>query len=234
MYKLNITIPTLNEEKRLCHLLDSIMVSNFPKELLEVYIADADSSDETVNVALAYSECLNLKIISGGHPSVGRNHGARISSSEYIAFIDADVILSDKNILSHCVERLEKDDLVFVTTNLSTYDGNLVHKMYFKVNNLAQRIIGYATGAFVVFNRQKFLEYGGYDENVSNAEDFNFTSKIPSVYFSYVPGVVSTSSRRFKSMGYYNTAKYWLMAGINYKNQEYLYKDKGYWNFKVN
>jgi len=56
-----------------------------------VFLADAGSADGTREIALSYGDRLNIEVIPGGLPSVGRNAGARRAKSKYILFLDADV-----------------------------------------------------------------------------------------------------------------------------------------------
>ena len=85
---LSIIIPTLNEEKCLPKLLDSIKNQNFND--YEIIVADAHSRDRTRAIALRYG----CKIVEGGIPSVARNHGIKVAQGDYILFVDADSVLT--------------------------------------------------------------------------------------------------------------------------------------------
>ena len=74
--KISIIIPTYNEEDYLPALLKSIQRQNFKD--LEVIVADAHSTDKTLEIAKKY----NCKIVPGGLPAVGRNNGAKIAQGE--------------------------------------------------------------------------------------------------------------------------------------------------------
>ena len=76
MQKISIIIPTLNEEKYLTHLLESIKKQSIaPKEII---VVDALSQDKTKEIALAYG-CKVLDDIKKKGPGAGRNKGARIA-----------------------------------------------------------------------------------------------------------------------------------------------------------
>ncbi len=90
----------------------------------KVFIADANSSDGTPQIALSYAGRLNISIIPGGLPSVGRNAGARLAESKYVLFIDAGIELRDPSLIRRAVETMKHKDLHCVTTNIHCRDGS--------------------------------------------------------------------------------------------------------------
>lgn len=84
---MSIIIPTLNEEKFLPRLLDSIKKQD--SKDYEIIVADAGSKDATVEIAKKY----RCKIVQGGLPAKGRNEGAKIAQGDLLLFLDADVQL---------------------------------------------------------------------------------------------------------------------------------------------
>ena len=84
-----VIIPTYNEEEYLPILLDSIKNQNF--EDYEIIIADANSTDNTRQIAKSYG-CI---ITEGGMPGVGRNNGAKIAKGDILLFLDSDLELTD-------------------------------------------------------------------------------------------------------------------------------------------
>ena len=84
---LSIIIPTLNEEKYLPPLLDSIKKQDYKD--YEVIVADAGSKDKTVEIAKKYG----CKVVKGGLLPAGRNRGAEASKGDLLLFLDSDIIL---------------------------------------------------------------------------------------------------------------------------------------------
>ena len=58
-----------------------------------ILVADAQSTDKTRAVVESFRDRLNLEIIEGGLPSIGRNRGAQQADTRYVLFVDADVIV---------------------------------------------------------------------------------------------------------------------------------------------
>ena len=67
---------------------------------------------------LFFREHLNVSVIRGGMPSVGRNQGAALAETPYVLFLDADIELADPSLIRRCVERGQSKELHCVTTNI--------------------------------------------------------------------------------------------------------------------
>ncbi len=85
-----IIIPCKNEENYIGHLLESLSQQNGIGGV-RILIADADSTDNTLQVIKLYNDVLNIEVIKGGPVSVGRNNGAKLVTTPYMLFLDADV-----------------------------------------------------------------------------------------------------------------------------------------------
>src|SRR5258708_20680235 len=72
--ELTIVVPAKNERKLLPLLLDSLCRQDYAlMRSTRVFIADAGSTDGTQLLALSYQYRLNIAVIPGGLPAVGRN-----------------------------------------------------------------------------------------------------------------------------------------------------------------
>jgi len=85
---ISIVIPTLNEERNLPRLLDSLARLRYPKTRRELIIADGYSIDATAAIAKKYGAKIvfNKAKIRGA----GCQIGVQSSIGEYVAFTDAD------------------------------------------------------------------------------------------------------------------------------------------------
>lgn len=85
--KLTVIIPTLNEEMHLQRVLDSV---GSPSDNLEVIVADAGSSDHTVEIARRHG----CKVFAGNPGRANQmNAGAAIATGEHLLFLHADTRL---------------------------------------------------------------------------------------------------------------------------------------------
>lgn len=54
-----------------------------------VFVADANSTDGTAEMARSFTAEFPIEVLPGGLPSVGRNAGARRAATPYVLFLDA-------------------------------------------------------------------------------------------------------------------------------------------------
>src|SRR4030095_10394169 len=107
--ELTIVIPARNERQLLPRLLDSLCRQDYPQmRNTKVYVADAGSTDGTAEVPQSYSTWLDIEVIKGGLPSVGRNAGAWVAETPYVLFIDAGMELQDTSLISRSLELIQR------------------------------------------------------------------------------------------------------------------------------
>jgi glycosyltransferase involved in cell wall biosynthesis len=232
--ELTIVIPAKNEAKLIPRLLTSLTKQDYSKmSSTRVLVADANSTDGTPDIVLSFRDRLNVSVIRGGMPSVGRNQGAAQAETPYILFIDADIELADPSLVRKCVERAQRDQLHCITTNILCHDGNWVDRLLYTVNDIFQYLSclhrPFATGMFMMFNRKKFWELGGFHEQVLFAEDYLLSQQVERKRFGIVRGGVYTTNRRFKKMGHLRVGWLFLKTAMNYWNQSYFLRDHKYW-----
>ncbi len=198
-----------------------------------VLVADANSTDGTPEIVLRFRDRLNVSVIGGGMPSVGRNQGAAHADTPYILFVDADIELADRSLIRRCVEHVQRGRLHCVTTNIVCRDGNWIDRLFYAANDLFQYLSylhrPFATGMFMLFERAKFWELGGFHEQVLFAEDYLLSQQVERKRFAIVRGGVYTTNRRFKKMGHLRVGWLFLKTALNYWNQSYYLRDHKYW-----
>lgn len=94
MFKVSLIIPTFNCAFVLKQCLESINDQDYSKEWVEIIVADAGSSDETVKIAQKYTRHIFLNPLKTGE--AGKAIGFKKASGEILAFIDSDNILPHK------------------------------------------------------------------------------------------------------------------------------------------
>jgi len=104
----SIIIPVRNEAGLLKNCLESISNLDYPKDRIEVIIADGMSTDDTVNTA----KQLGARVVLNEKKTVspGRNIAFKLAKGEIIAFTDADCIV-DKGWIINSLKYF-KDDKV--------------------------------------------------------------------------------------------------------------------------
>ncbi len=201
--------------------------------LTKVLVADAGSTDGTAELAMLFADELRISVIPGGLPAVGRNRGANLATTPYVLFIDADIELADKTLLRRAMETMKRRRLHCLTTNIRCSEGRVLDGLLFAGNNLVQRTASwvkpFATGMFMLFDRAKFDELGGFDERAMYAEDYLLSKRISPRRFGILPGHVRTTNRRFKKMGHLKVTRMFLNTALHTFDYRYFLRDQNYW-----
>ena len=231
---LTIIIPAKNEAKYIGSLLESLICQDYPAMPdTRILVADAGSTDKTRAVVESFRDRLNLEIIEGGLPSIARNRGAQLADTRYVLFVDADIIIRPY-LVGRSLDYLRDQGLYAVTANVMCKSGIFLDEWYLFTMNTLGRFLGFGTGMFLLFDREKFWELGGFDPRIVYAEDIHLTLQVGKKRFGYVPGYVLTDNRRFRKMGYSKVAWLWLRTLVNLFNNRFYYRDhRSYWDHRV-
>lgn len=230
---ITIVVPCKNEEDYIHHLLDSLRSQNIGDT--RIIIADC-STDNTRQVIKDNSTSLNIEIIEGGPVSIAKNNGAKLVTTPYILFIDADVRFFKNNVISDAVNKIDSMNLDLVGLNIKCYDKDpramLGFTIFNTINHTLKFFSPFAVGAFMLTRRDKFEEYGGFPEKFATSEDYFLSRKYSPKKFRIVKHHFGQDSRRFKKMGYLGMAKYLVKNFVNRNNKQYWDKLDGskYWN----
>ena len=169
----SVVITTKNEEKNIENCLISIKEQTYKN--IEIIVVDNNSSDKTKDLSLQYTEKVYNK---GPERSAQRNFGMiDKSNGEYVMFVDADMMLGPY-LVEDCVGSMQHSpDIalhipeIILGTNYfskvrrferSFYDGTVVDGARF-------------------FDKEKFVEVGGFDESMSGPEDWDIDKKIKQI-----------------------------------------------------
>lgn len=179
----SVIIPTLNEEKFLPHLLDSLVLQT--NKDFEVIVVDGLSKDKTVEVAHRFDATLpSLQILTGDKRGVSRqrNIGAKNARGEWLVFIDADSVL-----YPHTLDRIAAYIKTHKPTIFTSWfspdqdtqsDGlsTLFANMYIEGSILVHRPV--SPGTMTIIHKSIFDSIRGYDETVTFAEDYDLTTRV--------------------------------------------------------
>ena len=232
--ELTIVIPAKNEAKLIPRLLTSLTTQDYSKmPVTPVLIADAGSTDGTPDLVLSFRDRLNVQVIPGGLPSVGRNRGAAMATTPYVLFLDADIELADKSLIRNCMEQMQAKNLHLATTNILC-QGSLTDKVLYWGSDFFQYLSclykPFATGMFMMFDRQRFHELGGFHEQAMFAEDYLLSQKVSRRRFTIVRGGVHTTNRRFQKMGHLRVFLLFFRTAFNTHNERFYLRDHKYWS----
>lgn len=229
---LSIIIPCKNEEKYIGKLLDCLVEQKLPQNV-EVIVADANSTDNTLNIIKTYFDLIpNLKIIQGGLPSVGRNLGALEAEGETLLFLDSDTYFKNTSLILDSLKVFKKKqaDILGCLLNI---ENNIKIKIVYGFCNiifyLSKLDKPFVVGSYMMIKKDVFFKVGGFDEELMHCEDYFLSKEINPSKYVILNEYTYTDDRRFKKLGVLSMIKYFINNTIKKNNKEYFKKDIGYW-----
>jgi glycosyltransferase involved in cell wall biosynthesis len=197
-----------------------------------VLVADASSTDGTPDIVRSFGDRLTVDIILGGMPAVGRNRGAALAKTPYVLFLDADIELAEPGLLRQCIKKMQEKKLHLATTNILC-QGSFFDKILYWGSDFFQYLSclykPFATGMFMMFERERFHELGGFHEGAQFAEDYLLSQKVARSRFAILRGGVLTTNRRFQKMGHLRVFFLFFRTALNTHNERFFLRDHKYW-----
>ncbi len=232
--ELTIVIPAKNEVTMLPKLLASLARQDYKQiDETRILIADAGSNDGTIGAALKFSDRLVIELVAGGLPAVGRNAGAKLARTKYVLFLDADVELADVTLLRRAMGTMRRRELHLATVSIGCRQGGFFDDLLYAGNNVMQYIGShwkpFATGMFMLFEREAFWKLGGFNERALFAEDYLLSKRVSRGRFRIVRGRIFTTNRRFRKLGHGRMCWMFLKTMLHTWDDKYFLEDQGYW-----
>ena len=182
----SIIMPVYNAQQHLKKTITSIL--NQSETSFEIIMIDDGSNDKSLAIMLDMANVdERIKVISQSNRGVSktRNLGAELAKGEFLAFLDADDLWTLDKLLSH--RELHENcpninasfaKIAFVEDdqkNASTY-STVPHDILTIKDVIAENPVC-TTSNFVV-SRAAFLDIGGFDEDMSHAEDQEILARL--------------------------------------------------------
>jgi glycosyltransferase involved in cell wall biosynthesis len=230
--KLTIVIPSKNESRTLYDCIYNISKQTHIAGT-RIIIADVSDQEESLQyiskIQTDFKYSLNIEVIKGGYPAHGRLEGSKLVTTPYMLFLDADIFLTNKDILMKCMEY--KKDLITVP-----FYTDYPYRWTFRVFDLFQSlssIMGtpFAVGGFQLWDTDTYWKIGGYNSDELFAEDYSISQKIKSKNFKVVKiQGTYTSPRRFKNKGILWMFYIMIKSYLNRNNPNFFKQSHGYWD----
>ena len=227
--QLTIVIPCKNEGLRLMGTLD-LLYTQYIK--CRIILADSSTGRLAPTVNAVHNFYPEVEIIEGGLPAVARNNGAKLVTTPYVLFLDADMYLKDTKIIRKALQAAIKKDLDLVTCRFKTTTGeyNWVYRIFDVIQLVSWITKPFAIGGFMLFKTETFNQLGGFNEEDKIAEDYHLSQKIKPRKFSIINRYVHTSPRRFFNKGVRYMIKLAWSSWLNRNNENWYKQDYGYWD----
>jgi len=172
---------------------------------------------------------VNIEIIKGGYPAKARLEGSKLVTTPYILFLDADIMLKEKDLLEKI--RQESKDLITVPF-VTEKKWNWIFRLFDLFQFLSIKLgTPFAVGGFQYWNTKAYWECGGYKPEELFAEDYSVSHLVDSKKFKiHKTEGVYTSARRFKNKGVFYMVWLMIKCYINRNNPEFFKQHHNYWS----
>lgn len=233
----SVIVPTLNEEKYLPVLLESLKLIDSP---LEVIVVDGGSEDKTVALVEKAKESFgsqsSLKVVALDRKGISmqRNIGAREATGKLLLFCDADIVAPSTAEHERMVESFVKNNYVLATGRIVPLEKTVATVMMYHLAfglQVILMILGrpYFGGAYLLTDRKTFFAAGGFDERLRVSEDIDYclrANEFGKCKLFHTP--IRVSMRRYEKYGFSwlfenpKTLMHLLVKG-RIKNEEKIY-----------
>jgi glycosyltransferase involved in cell wall biosynthesis len=166
----SIIIPTKNSSKYIKRCLESI--TNQTHKNIEIIVVDNFSSDTTTSIAKEFTSKIYLH---GPERSAQVNFGVLKSTGQYVYKVDSDFVL-DPNVVSECVNKIEEGFDAIVVHNTPDITVSWIAKIRKFETDMYKYNITYSSARFI--KRGVFDAIGGFNENITAGEDYDFQNRI--------------------------------------------------------
>jgi amino acid adenylation domain-containing protein len=227
--KVSVVIPAYNSAKFLPEAIESVLGQTYP--VFEIVVVDDGSTDETKAVCDQYP---TVKYIYQANQGVAeaRNTGMRMSSGEYLIFLDSDdrLLPQAAEIGINCIKDRPEVGFVFGGYMFQTMNSNgsyITEEIY--DNQL--EVASYATilaarhkiqCGCIVFRRVAIESIGEFDQTLAPAEDVNLFLRIAREFPIYFHGQI-VSEYRYNGNNLSSKAAKMLIIALRSHRRQWSY-----------
>ncbi|MEM2292358.1 MAG: glycosyltransferase [Nitrososphaeria archaeon] len=211
--KVTVGICVRNGASTLRKAIESVMIQDYPHELMEVIFVDDGSTDDTLFIMKYYASKMDMNVKVFYHKWKGlgytRNVVVNNANGDYILWVDADLILPF-NYITKMIEFMERNNRVAIAAgsyemldqkNLAAFLDNVEYVAYHYKSGTNLPGTGGA-----MFRVKAIREIGGFDENIKGScEDIDIAYRLLRKGWTIVRDLVP-----FYSQGKEGWRKYWV------------------------
>ena len=175
---ISIIIPVRNDERRLANCLASLRGCDYPREQIEIIVADNGSIDGSAQAARDAGA--TVMSLPGLAVAQVRNRAAQSASRELLAFVDADHEVSPGWLRSAAESLSDSKVAAAGHAYLTPPGGTWVQRMYDSFRDRREGrfdTLWLGSGNLAV-RRSVFLDLGGFDETLETCEDVDLCRRI--------------------------------------------------------
>jgi len=202
----SVVVPVYNDPEGVRDTLESLVAQTYPDGSHEVLVVDNGSTDHTPSVVEEFAtaadtvELLVEDRIQGSYAA--RNRGIRHAEGDIVAFLDADVTVSE-GWLEDAVAAMERLDAEYLACDVKLRaSGDSLASRYNERSGFPiERYVTdfrFAPTCCLLVSRHVFDELGCFDERLVSGGDLEFGNRVAEAGYrlEYVPDVSATHPTR--------------------------------------
>ncbi len=199
-----VIVTTRNEEKNIEECFKAVHAQTIPRDRLEIVLIDNNSTDRTKEVSKPYvDEIYNV----GPERSAQRNFGFEHAKADWVLYLDADMRI-EPTVIEECLDAVNSDPKI-----IGIYIPEKVVGSGFWINvRNFERSFYDATciDAARFINKKAFLDAGGFDVNLSAAEDWDLERRLlKRGNFAIIKSHLNHDEGAFSFKTYFGKKKYY-------------------------
>ena len=178
--RISFIIPHKGREQMLLQTLDSLAALTTPPTEWEVIVV---SQNDALSPELAERQTrMPLQIVfnhDGGTISYSRNLGVQHAKGEYLAFLDADIALSN-NWIEEMLGCLQRPEVKLASAmQINSQDAPPLERIRTALSNAEiDAFVAFLPGRNLFLHRDTFEAVGRWPEHLMTCEDYYFTDKV--------------------------------------------------------
>jgi glycosyltransferase involved in cell wall biosynthesis len=167
MESISVVIPVFNGERYLAGAVQSVLAQEYPK--MEIIVVDDGSTDQTARVLHSFEQIRYVYQPNQG-AAAARNHGVRLSTGQWLAFLDADDLWTQNKVTIQA-GILRSDPALDMAFGYVEQFFSPEHAEFLKdrIQFVQGPMPGYVPGAMLV-RKESFLKVGFFNEGYKIGE----------------------------------------------------------------
>jgi len=173
--KVSIIIPCWNAEKYIADAIGSALGQSYPN--IEVIVVNDGSTDGSQTVIDSFKDRVVSIVVENGGANKARNIGIKMSSGNYVMFLDADDYIEDE-LLASLVDEISKAeaDIAFgswvkVKNKIELIDTQFIGQQDWKSMLISWLLGDYVPTCSVLWSRSLLEKINGWDESLKKNQD---------------------------------------------------------------
>lgn len=179
--QVSFIIPHKGREEFLLQTVESILAQELTTTEINIYVITQNHQLTLLTPLLETHANIHVKIQDENKTiSALRNYGAEMSSSEYLAFLDADVALSPEWTETMLATLLDKPERALVSAaQINGENAPPLERIRTALSNVELDCdVSFLPGRNLFLSREIFEKVNGFPEHLITCEDYYFTDQV--------------------------------------------------------